>query len=475
MIPLRSRSDSWTFTPEPHAIRIESNFSRCPRFGKEVFLDVDNIDLGVNFVRALREEVDKCNALLAVIGRDWLDMRDKNGRRRLDDPNDFVRNEIGTALQRGIPVIPILLDGTEVPSADQLTEDLKELSLRNGMNVRYDSFETDMDRLVRGLKRQLRWGNWRDWFGSRASEGAEGKTMPPAGVASKLMTRRGVLATAAVTATGGLVVVGAYKLRDIAAEREIAGIAARDGPIAAITTIAGRSEIAPYSWKDRGIALPGYIKGMAVVYARVYLKLKAGNAAAVDMAKANTGDWDNDALAYYRDIFGAAGMSNAASGAATLRHLFVLLTGLGMRESVGRYCEGVDRSVSVTNRTAESADAGLFQTTFQIMSVSPLLIELFNYYLANPSGFADVFDEGITCKPVDRANFGEGDGQKFQRLTKQCPAFAAEVAAVGLRHIRKHWGPINRREAEVRPECDAMLRRVQDFADQWPNIYAALQ
>jgi TIR domain len=444
------------------------------RFGKEVFLDVDNIDLGVNFVKALREEVGKCNTLLAVIGRDWLDIRDKNGRRRLDDPNDFVRNEIGTALQRGIPVIPILLDGTEVPSADQLTEDLKELSFRNGMNVRYDSFETDMDRLVRGLKKQLRGGNWRDWFGSRASEGdAEGKTVPPAGVASKLITRRGLLATAGVTATGGLAVVGAYKLKDIVAAREIAGIAARDGPVAAISTIAGRSEIAQYSWDNRGAAPPGYIKGMAVVYARVYLKLKAGDAVAADMAKANTGDFDHDALAYYRDIFGAAGMSNAASGAATLRHLFVLLIGLGMRESGGRYCEGRDRSAA--NTTAESADAGLFQTTFQIMSVSPLLTELFNYYLANPSGFADVFDEGMACKPVDRANFGEGDGQKFQRLTKQCPAFAVEVAAVGLRHMYSHWGPIRRREAEVRPECDVMLRRVQDFADQWPNAYAALQ
>jgi hypothetical protein len=441
------------------------------KFGKEIFLDVDNIDLGVNFVKALREEVGKCDALLAVIGHDWLDIRDKNGRRRLDDPNDFVRSEIGIALQRGIPVIPILLDGTEVPTADQLTEDLKDLSLRNGMNVRYDSFETDMDRL--GLKRQLRWGSWRSWFGSGPAEGAQRKTMSPEGWASKLMTRRGVLATAAVTATGGMVALGAYKLRDIAAEREIAAIAARDGPIAAITTIAGRSEIAQYSWKDRGRALPGYIKGMAVVYARVYLKLKAGDAAAVDMAKANTGDWDNDALAYYRDIFGAAGMSNAASGAVTLRHLFVVLTGLGMRESGGKYCEGVDRSAA--HMTAESADAGLFQTTFQIMSVSPLLTELFNYYLANPTGFADVFDEGITCKPIDRANFGEGDGQKFQRLTKQCPAFAAEVAALGLRHIRMHWGPISRRQAEVRPECDAMLRRVQDFADQWPNIYAALQ
>jgi hypothetical protein len=444
------------------------------RFGKGVFLDVDNIDLGVNFVKALRQEVSECHTLLAVIGRDWLDIRDKNGRRRLDDPNDFVRNEIGTALQRGIPVIPILLDGTEVPSADQLTEDLKELSLRNGINVRYDSFETDMERLVRGLKWQSRWGNWRSWFGSWASEAdPEGKIKPSSKVTSKLMTRRGVLATAGVAAAGGLGVVGAYKLKDYVAARQIAHIAARDGLIPAISTIAGRLEIAQYSWLNRGPAPTGYIKGMAVVYASVYLKLKVGDAAAVDMAKANTGDFDNDVLAYYCQIFGAAGMSNAASGAATLRHLFVLLVGLGMRESSGKYCEG--RDTTARNATAESADAGLFQTTFQIMDVSPLLTNLLNYYLANPSGFADVFDEGTACKSTDRANFGEDDGVKLQRLTKQCPAFAVEVAAVGLRHIYKHWSPILRRQAEVRPECDVMLHQVQDFVDQWPDAHVALQ
>lgn len=444
-------------------------------FGKNVFLDVDSIDLGVNFVTALREEVSKCIALLAVIGRDWIDIRDKNGARRLDDPKDLVRIEIGTALQRKIPVIPILLDGTGIPSADHLPEDLQELSLRNGMNVRYDSFESDMDRLVRRLKSQLRWGRWRYWFGSRLSEGAEGKTKPLGGVASKLMTRRRILAAAAVTATGGVVVGGYKPLREFVAEREIDNIAAKNGPIAAISTIADRSEIANYDWKDRGRAPAGYIRGMALVYARVYLKLKAGDAAALDMAKANTGDWDHDALAHYRDIFGAVGMSNAASGADTLRHLFVLLVGLGMRESGGKYCEGRDRSVA--NITGESADAGLFQTTFQIFQImndTPLLTELFNYYLAHPSGFADVFAEKIECRPADRQDFGEGNAQKFQRLTKQCPAFAAEVAAVGLRHAFGHWGPIRRREAEVRPECDEMLRGVQVFADRWPNIYAAL-
>jgi hypothetical protein len=120
--------------------------------GNLLFMDVDSIPLGVNFSKVLVEEVAKCDTLIAVIGPDWLDARDEKGHRRLDKPDDFVRIEIGTALKRGIPVIPILLEGTRVPKADQLPDDLKELALRTGLNVRHDSFSEDMERLIRGLK-----------------------------------------------------------------------------------------------------------------------------------------------------------------------------------------------------------------------------------------------------------------------------------------------------------------------------------
>jgi hypothetical protein len=117
-----------------------------------LFIDVDGIPLGRNFVKLLGEEVAKCDVLLAVIGHDWLDARDENGTRRLNDPNDFVRIEVATALQRDIPVIPILLDGTRVPKADELPEDLRELPLRNGLGVHHASFHADMTKLIRELK-----------------------------------------------------------------------------------------------------------------------------------------------------------------------------------------------------------------------------------------------------------------------------------------------------------------------------------
>jgi hypothetical protein len=90
-----------------------------------------------------------------VIGPNWLNARDEDGNRRLDNPHDFVRIEIGAALQRNIPVIPILLDGAKVPKANQLPKELEELSLRNGLDVRHVSFHNDVDRLIRGLKGQL--------------------------------------------------------------------------------------------------------------------------------------------------------------------------------------------------------------------------------------------------------------------------------------------------------------------------------
>src|SRR5262245_47491773 len=116
-----------------------------------LFMDVDSIPLGTNFIKVLGEEVAKCDALLAVIGPGWLDARDESGHRRLENPDDFVRIEIGTALKRGIRVIPILLEGTQVPKADQLPDDLKELALRNGLDVRHASFNEDMERLIRDL------------------------------------------------------------------------------------------------------------------------------------------------------------------------------------------------------------------------------------------------------------------------------------------------------------------------------------
>jgi hypothetical protein len=70
-----------------------------------------------------------------LIGKDWLFSKNETGRSRLENPDDFVRLEVGTALKRNIPVTPVLVHGAQIPSADQLPEDLKDLSYRNGFEL----------------------------------------------------------------------------------------------------------------------------------------------------------------------------------------------------------------------------------------------------------------------------------------------------------------------------------------------------
>lgn len=133
--------------------RIDERLVR--QFGREaVFRDVDSIPLGVDFRAYLDEQVAKCDVFLAVIGRDWLKAKGRKGKSRLEDPSDFVRIEIESALKRGIPVIPVLVRGASIPPAERLPASIQEVSYRNGIVVRPDpDFNRDMDRLIAHLNR----------------------------------------------------------------------------------------------------------------------------------------------------------------------------------------------------------------------------------------------------------------------------------------------------------------------------------
>lgn len=226
-----------------------------------------------------------------------------------------------------------------------------------------------------------------------------------------------------------------------------------------IDRIVSSSKLQQVNWHERGIAPPGYLKGMARMYATMLRKLQAGDRAAVEMARQDKDDLRDDALTWYRTRFNAAGMRNDAAGIDTLRHLFVLMIGLGMRESSGRYCEGRDRSAH--NVTATTAEAGLFQMSWDASSSTAILGRLLEAYQGSEPGLADVFKEGVHCSDSDFQVYGTGDGAVFQKVAKNKPAFAVEAAGVGLRNIRTHWGPINRREVELRPEADEMLKQVE--------------
>jgi formylglycine-generating enzyme required for sulfatase activity len=120
----------------------------------QIFMDVD-MDLGINFVEEIERNVGSCDVLIAVIGKHWLISTGEKRRRRLGNPNDFVRLEIATALKRNIRVIPVLVDGASMPPSGQLPEDLKQLALRNALNVSHERFRADAERLIGGVGRAL--------------------------------------------------------------------------------------------------------------------------------------------------------------------------------------------------------------------------------------------------------------------------------------------------------------------------------
>ena len=122
--------------------------------GREsVFIDVDNIPAGLDFVDVLSERVGRCDALVAIIGRNWLASADKTNLRRLDDLTDFVRIEIEAALDRNVPVIPVLVDGAVMPQADDLPDGLKKLARRQGIEISHTRFDADAERLTDALAR----------------------------------------------------------------------------------------------------------------------------------------------------------------------------------------------------------------------------------------------------------------------------------------------------------------------------------
>ena len=135
---------------EGHAGRLFRDLAE--RFGKElVFMDVTGIEPGRDFRRVIEQQVASCGVLLALIGKDWLTVADAEGRRRLDDPLDFVRLETASALKRDIPVVPVLVHGARIPRPEQLPEDLRELAYRNSVELTHARWESDVQVMIKAL------------------------------------------------------------------------------------------------------------------------------------------------------------------------------------------------------------------------------------------------------------------------------------------------------------------------------------
>jgi len=129
----------------------------CDRLGAQfgadqVFMDVDDIPPGADFAADIGAKIGACDALLAVIGKQWLTARNAKGALRLSDPNDLVSREIALALQRRILVIPVLVEGASMPKAAELRNDLKPLAQRNAVTISDDDFQGDVAKLIKALE-----------------------------------------------------------------------------------------------------------------------------------------------------------------------------------------------------------------------------------------------------------------------------------------------------------------------------------
>lgn len=217
-----------------------------------------------------------------------------------------------------------------------------------------------------------------------------------------------------------------------------------------LDVIVENSSCASYSFKNRGKAPIGYLKGVARGYAKSLCYPSKVTSSTTHFAS------DKDALAYY-------GLESNSL------NTYTFLIGLGMRESSGKHCVGRDTTAS--NTTAETAETGLFQFSYNSRVANSELPEIFNKYLSGSEKCnLDIFSKGITCSSANWSNFGTGKGFEFQKLAKECPAFAVEYGATTIRTLRKHFGPITRKEVEFKAECKSMLKEVKVLIEKSPEL-----
>jgi len=119
---------------------------------KNVFQDVAAIAAGQDFTQIIDRQLDDTDAMLAVLGPGWLAASTDAGTPRLEDADDYVRLELGSALLRGIPVVPVLVGGARLPAADELPPDLAELSRRQSVTLRDETWHADVHGLVQSLR-----------------------------------------------------------------------------------------------------------------------------------------------------------------------------------------------------------------------------------------------------------------------------------------------------------------------------------
>jgi hypothetical protein len=211
----------------------------------QVFMDVEEIEPGLDFVVAIEEAVSSCRVLIAVIGDEWTTGTDAAGRRRLDDPNDFIRLETSSALQRGIRVVPVLVGGAVMPLSTELPEDLRSLTRRQAIEINHKQWEASTGELIRTLENILKTPVTNKVAASQPSidrgpaiVGATSGGTTSNGAATQGQARPWILpaaiAAAAVAAAGVWMALGGQE-SDTQTEKQAVSNAAKSPPVAAVS------------------------------------------------------------------------------------------------------------------------------------------------------------------------------------------------------------------------------------------------
>ncbi len=262
-----------------------------------------------------------------------------------------------------------------------------------------------------------------------------------------------------------------------------------NNPFIAIPSMVDQSKISKIRWENgnRGLAPYGYYFGMGLMYAAFYERLKKKEPIVLELA-AILGDSENkDALLRFRDELKRDCNNNLATPNDRLRGLMVLMFGLGLMETNGKYCCGWDRSKIKRGISPNSvnSEAGLFQTSYDVVNsvdapTRKLLLDIFQKYKLTNDGYIHYFSKGVACTETNLENIGDGEGMEFQRLSKECPAFTVEFTALALRNIATHWNPVinigdNAKGLQIKNECDELLKSIQQYVDDnielAPNVF----
>jgi hypothetical protein len=140
-----------------------------------VFMDLDSIEPGLDFVEVIERAVSSCAVLVVLMGRQWATLTDEGGQRRLDDPDDFVRSEVQAALERGVRVIPVLVDGARPVRRRELPDELQKLARLNALELSAGRYPYDADRLFGVIQQVLTEIREREEAEQKAREEAERK------------------------------------------------------------------------------------------------------------------------------------------------------------------------------------------------------------------------------------------------------------------------------------------------------------